>query len=148
MARNYNLGLISCLLLAGCASASSVATAPARPVSCKAGPDCDAKWSRALSWVTSNSSYKFQTQSDSVVQTMGPLPDDPSPAYTVTKLATGPGIFEITFGGGCDNIFGCIPTVAESRARFADFVMAIDVPVPAPTPDALPPKRKKGPSAT
>ncbi len=126
MALLRNLGLASCLALAGCASAAPQAASPPRPVTCKAGPDCDAKWSRALAWVTSNSGYKLQTQTDSVVQTMGPITDSPRPAYTVTKLATGPGTFEITFTGGCDNIFGCVPSIDEARAKFADFVLAID----------------------
>jgi len=110
------------VFIGGCATRPQVATAPPAPLICKSGSDCDSKWSRAVSWVTRNSSYKIQTQTDSIVQTMGPLPSDPSPAYTVTKVAIDNGNYEITFGGGCDNIFGCIPTVAGSRAQFAEFV--------------------------
>jgi hypothetical protein len=113
---------ILALTLAACASAQQQVAAPVQPITCNKGPDCDAKWSRAVSWVTTNSSYKVQTQTDSIIQTMGPLPDDPSPAYSVTKVATTPTTYELTFNGGCDNIIGCIPTMAESRARFAAFV--------------------------
>jgi hypothetical protein len=110
--------------LFGCASVSQQAAAPPIPaVTCKAGPDCDAKWSRAVSWVTTNSAYKLGTQTDSVIQTKGPSDSDPSPAYTVTKVAKSPGIYEFTFTGGCDNIFGCVPEIPVARAKFTGFVL-------------------------
>jgi PDZ domain-containing protein len=115
-------------LLANCASAPTQQAAAPRPITCKAGPDCDAKWSRAVSWVTTNSSFKIQTQTESIVQTMGPLRSDPSPAFTVTKVAVGNDSYEITFTGGCGNIFGCIPTIPESRINFTNFVLAVENP--------------------
>ncbi len=117
--------VVACLLaltLGSCATVQPKIAEPIQPITCNKGPDCDAKWSRAVSWVTTNSSYKVQTQTDSIIQTMGPLPDSPSPAYSVTKVAATPTMYEITFNGGCDNFLGCIPTVAESRATFAAFV--------------------------
>jgi hypothetical protein len=116
------LGAIA-LVLGACASAQPNVVAPVQPITCTKGPDCDAKWSRAVSWVANNAAYKVQTQTDSIIQTMGPLPDDPRPAFNITKVATGPASYEITFGGGCDNFLGCIPTVPEARARFANFVL-------------------------
>ena len=62
-------------------------------------------------------------QTDSLIQTMGPLDSDPVPAFTITKVAI-PGGYEITFAGGCDNLIGCIPTVEELRAKFSAFVLA------------------------
>jgi hypothetical protein len=81
------------------------------------------KWSRAVSWVATNTGYKMQTQTDSIVQTMGPLPDSPTPAFNVTKVATSPTNYQITFSGGCDNWIGCVPTVEESRVKFTSFVL-------------------------
>jgi hypothetical protein len=78
----------------------------------------------------SPTTYKVQTQTDSIMHTMGPLPDDPAPAYSITKVALNNGTYEITFRGGYDNLIGCIPTVAESRLSFADFVTG---GTPAPT---------------
>jgi hypothetical protein len=109
--------------LGACATAQPKVATPLRPITCTKGADCDGKWSRAVSWVATNSAYKVQTQTDSIIQTMGPLPDDPRPAYSVTKLATGPTTYEITFNGGCDNWLGCIPGVTEARAEFAGFVL-------------------------
>jgi hypothetical protein len=95
-----------------------------RPILCRAGNDCAEKWSRAVQWVTQNSDYKLQTASEFEIQTMGPLPNSPSPAYTVTKTAIGNGRYEINFSGGCDNIFACIPSVLQSKARFTNYVLA------------------------
>ena len=122
----YRLAIVSAgALLASCASShqASVQQSPPSPITCSAGPDCDAKWSRAVSWIATNSSYKVQMQTDSLIQTMGPLDLDPVPAFTITKVAI-PGGYEITFAGGCDNLIGCIPTVEESRAKFSAFVLA------------------------
>ena len=53
---------------------------------------------------------------------MGPLPDDPQPAFVVTKIAQGNDLYVISINGGCDNMFGCIPSIADSSASFAAFV--------------------------
>jgi hypothetical protein len=116
------------VILTGCAATvpQQVTVAPPPAITCKLGPDCDAKWSRAVSWITTNSSYKIKTQTADIVQTMGPTDSSPNSAFTVTKVAqnTG-GLYEITFAGGCDNWIGCIPTVSESRARFTAFVLGL-----------------------
>ncbi len=116
---------LSALTLAGCSASPPApnAAAPVQPITCTKGPDCDVKWSRAVSWVATNSSYKIQTQTDNIIQTTGPLPNDPDPAYTVTKVARAPNMYEITFGGGCESLIGCMPTIAEARAQFASFVL-------------------------
>ncbi len=116
------------LTLAACAPMTperkaALNTAANRPVTCKSGTDCQQKWSRATQWVKQNSAYKFQTISDNLMQTMGPLPDDPRPAYTVTKISTENNIYAIELDGGCDNMFGCIPSMLEAKASFANFVM-------------------------
>lgn len=123
--------------LAGCAAPNPAATAAlqaeaSRPVTCASKPDCDAKWSRAVQWVQQNSEYKFQSATDYVIQTMGPLPDDPSPAFTITRVTNADGSGTFNFSGGCDNMFGCIPSMLESQASFVDYVMGLPATPPAP----------------
>lgn len=111
------------LALSGCAAPQTATIPPPAPVTCQAGADCDAKWSRAVGWIATNSAWKIQTQTDSLIQTYNSADDSPSPGFTVTKVATGQaGLYEIAMTGGCANILGCMPTVAESRSSFASFV--------------------------
>jgi hypothetical protein len=128
--------LLAISAIAGCAGACSTfaphtstspeTIAPPAPIYCRAGADCDAKWSRAASWIVTNSRWKIQNQSDTIIQTSASADGSLSPSFTVTKVATAePSVNQIVFDGGCDNIFRCEPTVAESRAKFAAFV---DVP--------------------
>jgi len=138
MSRFPLLATAVCFLTAsGCAPVTDPATSSAiealaaSPVVCTAGPDCDAKWSRASTWVAQNSDYKVQVASETLIQTMGPLPYDPRPAFVVTKMATGDNSFRIELNGGCDNIFGCIPGLKESRAKFVAFVNSGGVSAPA-----------------
>ena len=77
-----------------------------------------------MSWVRTNSAYKIANATDMLISTMGPLPNDPSPAFTITKTARGDGRYDISFDGGCDNMFGCIPPMMKLKADFAKFVMA------------------------
>ncbi|HLG85976.1 MAG TPA: PDZ domain-containing protein [Alphaproteobacteria bacterium] len=95
----------------------------ARPVECGGAEDCQVKWSRALQWVKNNSAYKFQQATDSLIATMGPLPDDPRPAYTITKILQVGGRATFDFDGGCDNIFGCVPSMLQAKASFVNYVM-------------------------
>jgi hypothetical protein len=81
------VGLAAFLIVGGCNNATTdpvnaalVKAVANQPITCQAGADCDAKWSRATAWIAQNSAYKVQTASDSIIQTMGPLPNDPSPA--------------------------------------------------------------------
>jgi hypothetical protein len=122
--------LLAISAIAGCTGACSTfapqASAPPAPINCRAGADCDAKWSRAVGWIVTNSRWKIQSQSDTMVQTSNAVDGSLSPSFTVTKVATAdPSVYQIVFDGGCDNIFRCEPTLAESRAKFAAFV---DVP--------------------
>lgn len=103
--------------------AAALQAAANRPVTCSSKADCDAKWSMAVQWVQQHSAYKFQSATDLVIQTMGPLPDDPRPAFTVTRINNADGSGSFQFDGGCDNDFGCIPSMLESRASFVTFIM-------------------------
>ena len=106
--------------LTGCITAAEQAT-PIRPISCTAGADCDAKWSRAASWIALNPTWKIKTRTDQFIET---AEHDTLPAFAITKVATTPGNYEIIFEGYCANPFGCTPTVAQSRARFESFMLA------------------------
>ena len=116
------------LVVSGCvtpnpAANAALQAAASRPVTCSSKADCDAKWSRAIEWVKENSEYKFQSVSDYVIQTMGPLPDDASPAFTITRVSNPDGSASFNFDGGCDNMFGCVPSMLEEQASFVDFIM-------------------------
>jgi hypothetical protein len=115
---------VGVLALSACSTAQPRVADATPSITCAKGSDCDMKWSRAISWVASNSSYKVQTQTDSIIQTTGPSANDPSPGFTVIKLAKGPSIYEITLKGGCENVIGCVPTIADERAKFAAFVLS------------------------
>jgi hypothetical protein len=111
------------MLVGACASSEVQQIPPPRPIICTVGADCDAKWSRAVAWIKTNSTLKVQAQTDTVVQTAGPVGLEPTPAFTVTKVARGDGRYEITFNGGCGSPSSCVPTIPESRARFTAFVL-------------------------
>jgi len=117
------------LLLAGCAHQDPAALADlqrraSQPVQCSAGAECEVKWGRVLTWVQQNSAYKLRMVTDSMVATMGPIPNDPSLVFEVTKTAATPGVYAINFSAGCDNMFGCVPTQLQAQASFATFVNA------------------------
>ena len=120
------IGLLALLVLCGCNSAPNspvdaaiVKAALSQPITCQAGPDCDAKWSRASAWIAENSAYKIKTANDSIVQTEGPLEDDDRTAFTATKAANAAGEYEISLTGGCDNVFRCAPSIDKARLSFA-----------------------------
>jgi hypothetical protein len=114
------------MLVCACASSQVQQIPPPQPIICAVGADCDAKWSRAVAWIAANSTLKIQTQTEMVVQTAGPVRSEPTPAFTVTKVARGDGRYEIAFNGGCGNPSRCVPTIPESRARFTEFVLGED----------------------
>jgi hypothetical protein len=121
------------VVLAGCTidpqeGSTQASASPPAPVTCQAGADCDAKWSRAIEWIKKNSAWKIQRQTDVLIQTYNSINDSSSPGFKVTKVAASqPGTYEMDFTGKCSNMWGCTPTVAAARAHFADFVTG-DVP--------------------
>ena len=110
-------------LVCSCALSQPPAVAPPEPIICMAGADCDAKWSRAASWIAANSALKIQTRTDSVIQTTPPVRSEATPAFTVTKVARGEGRYEITFNAACGTGARCTPPITEARARFAAAVL-------------------------
>jgi hypothetical protein len=68
---------------------------------------------------------KIQTKTDALIKTVQSLQDTRMLVVTITKNTTlQSGVYEIDFVGGCPSILNCIPSVAESRARFASALLA------------------------
>jgi len=116
-------------LMCGCTASQPPAIAPPEPIICMAGPDCDAKWSRAASWLATYSALKIQTRTDSIIQTTAPMQAEATPAFTVTKVARGEGRYEITFNAACGTGSRCVPPISEARARFTEAVLGQGSPV-------------------
>jgi len=95
-----------------------------RPISCKDGADCQAKWGRAAAWIAENSANQIKIQTDSTIQSMEPMVPGSGPVYTATKLPGANGVYEITFHATCGNPSSCIPPITEARASFEKFVTA------------------------
>src|SRR5947208_9548815 len=117
--------MASALALCGCITAEQQASVaePPKPITCHAGADCDAKWSRANAWITEHSKYKAETSSESLIQTSGPstFETDPSPTYKVAKVAASPSEYTIEFTAGSDSIFRCTPTVQMTISNTSQY---------------------------
>jgi len=74
----------------------------ARPVVCQAGPDCEAKWARAVDFVTRSCRWKLRIATDTLVTTEGPL-DTCDPALMLQKTPVSGGLYRLvlTVNGGC-----------------------------------------------
>jgi hypothetical protein len=112
-----------------CRAQLAAARVPPKPgqIRCQVGPGCDKKWARANTWVTDDLGLKIQTKTDALIKTVQSSPDTRILVVTITKNTTlQSGVYEIDFVGGCSSILSCIPSVAESRARFASFLLALE----------------------
>lgn len=106
--------------LAGCQSTGAPPAPPPPPIACSAGPDCEAKWSRAVAWVTENAAYKIQTQTDYLIETYNAVDSGSTGLMaSVNKVSVAPGKFEIRAHFGCRNMFGCAPRTDEALQKFA-----------------------------
>jgi hypothetical protein len=115
-------GTCSCSELAG----DSVASKPAQ-IRCQGGPDCDSKWERAYTWVVESSGLKLKTKTNGLIKTAESPGENRTLIVTITKNPTSqPSIYEIDFIGECSSILSCVPSAAETRTRFTNFVLAAD----------------------
>jgi hypothetical protein len=106
---------------AGCAEFQGlVAEKPISPVACQDGPDCVAKWSRAVDWVSQNAGARIQVQNDSVIKTFSTR--DKKIEVIVNKTATTSGQFEIGAKISCENPKGCSPDAHDALRSFLAFV--------------------------
>jgi hypothetical protein len=114
------LGACSCSKVAG-----DLEESKPEQIWCQAGPDCDLKWERAYRWVVESSGLKLKTKTDGLIKTAESPGDSRTLVVIITKNPSSqPGTYEINFIGKCTSIWSCIPSDAESRASFANFVSA------------------------
>lgn len=106
--------LLSILFLASCATTDSGV------ITCTSGPDCDAKWSRAMQWLQENSSWKVQTSTDTRLLTEGPL-DTAKPAFEVTRAPQAGGRHEISMRAWC-GAAGCEELIPQLQRSFGKYV--------------------------
>jgi hypothetical protein len=121
--------LIAVVLFGACScselSGDSVVSKPEQ-IRCQVGPDCDLKWERAYTWVIESSGLKLKTKTDGLIKT-AETEDSRTLVVIITKNPTSQlGTNEIDFIGKCSSIWSCVPSVAESRKKFANFVLAAD----------------------
>jgi hypothetical protein len=125
--RYPRLLLIAGVLFGAC-SCSEVAgdfgVSKPEQIRCQAGPDCDLKWERAYKWVVENSGLKLKTKTDGLIKTEADGADR-TLVVTITKNPIPQsGTYETDFIGKCPSLLSCVPSAAESRTRFANFVSA------------------------
>ena len=125
--RYLRLVLIAVVLFGAC-SCSEVAgdfgVSKSEQISCQAGPECDLKWERAYKWVVENSGLKLKTKTDGLIKTEVDG-ENRTLVVTITKNPTPQlGTYEIDFIGKCPSLLSYVPSAAESRTRFANFVSA------------------------
>jgi len=119
------LSLGCALLLAACATTGGddpgLNPQAVAPVGCIDRAQCELYWQRARVWISSNSYYRVQLSSDSVIETYGPLAGRMELAYRVLKIPDGAGGARITVTAECGNVFRCNPTVTDAILAFKRF---------------------------
>lgn len=116
-------------LITGCAPVPTQPTirvptaAEATPLMCTSKQDCDAMWSRAVSWANIWSGWKVQVLTDVMLQTFGPTRADWRLAITMLKEVQpdGSGIIRATVSCGQAS-GGCAPDVKDAVDGFTALV--------------------------
>ena len=115
-------GHCSCSVLSGDLDVSK-----SEQIRCQVGPDCDLKWERAYRWVVESSGLNLKTKTDGLIKTAESPGNDRMLVVTITKNPTSQsGTYEIDFIGKCLSIWSCVPSAAESRTKFSNFVLAAE----------------------
>jgi hypothetical protein len=128
--RYLRLVLIAGVLFGACGCSEvtgglGVSVPKPEAIRCQAGTDCDLKWGKAYKWVIESSGLKLKTKTDNLIKTEESNKVSRTLVVTITKNPTSQsGTYEIDFIGGCSSMLSCIPSVAESRTSFANFVSA------------------------
>ena len=91
------------------------------PLGCVDRVQCELYWQRARVWISSNSYYRVQLSSDSVIETYGPIAGRLELAYRILKIPDGAGGARIAITTECGNAFKCNPTVTEAIVSFKRF---------------------------
>ncbi len=134
------LAAVISLMLAACGSAPEDERTPTA-VACRAGPDCDHKWARAIAWIQQNADYKIERVDGRRIQTFGPYGKSEGTAITVEKVATGEGEAQLFIHVSCANIVTCYPSVTAQKISFVEYVSGASnlvVPMHPPFPQAHP----------
>jgi len=124
------LVLIAGVLFGACSCsevAGDLGVSTPQQIRCQGGPDCDLKWERAYKWVVENSGLKLKTKTNGLIKTVESPGESRTLVVTITKNPTSQSsTYEIDFIGDCSSILSCIPSAAESRTRFTNFVLTAD----------------------
>lgn len=122
------LGL--CLALGGCLPIAlvgrfDVASRAENRATCGSSAECDAAWADAVHWVAQRCAFNIRTQTDTVVETEGPL-GAPSTAVAcrVERNAPPEGGTQLVFAASCGNWFDCLPELDYLQAAFNDDMRA------------------------
>jgi hypothetical protein len=134
-----SLGLAGCLPITAalwCQLSESANT----PVACATKDECDASWQKAIEWVSNRCAFKIKTQTESLVETEGPLPAPSNDvACRLDRISTGEaGAAQLEITAQCGNYFGCVPESLYLRAVFHDEMRAVIEAARAP---AAPPSQ-------
>lgn len=122
--------LAAAVLLAGCATQRVVdpalKAAADEPLFCQGAEQCGNYWKRAQVWVATNSRWKIQNATDSVITTFTPVRSAVEPGFQITRLPVAGGLEQIKIASACANMFGCDPGQDSAAAAFKAFVRAAD----------------------
>lgn len=88
---------------------------------CAVGPDCSAKWARALVWVKANSPLLLARDDEAVISTH--MPSYPSMQSAIAVTLTGEGDRRtINLRVWCGNVLRCNPSSKDARRLFVQAV--------------------------
>lgn len=115
------------LAISGCATSGIEAAAAQRRFqatipTCGGGKECEVKWAAARRWVLSSSSMKIQHYSPDFIETFNPEAYSAGIAARVTKEPFSNTDYRIVVEVWCNNLFGCVPPIAQASQAFNDFV--------------------------
>ena len=137
---NKSLLAILCVTAAGCSTQGQVnpdvMQTATTPLTCSTKTECDTWWQRAQSWVTSHSTYKVESATDTLIQTAGPDGGKRALAYQITRTKNPDGTATIGFAAHCDGSLGCKPNPWEAGADFKEYVRGASPSTPKPAQSA------------
>jgi hypothetical protein len=145
MVKHLTIAMCLIFLLSACATRAQWKQDAAQPLTCSKGPDCEAKWNRALIWVQNNSQSTIKIANETIITTDVPS-DRGSAVISITKTEAEPGTSTINFRAGCSWILGlgCAPTILELKASFANYVMKSSDLLPTDGPQTAKAQSDKG----
>jgi hypothetical protein len=145
MVKHLTMAMCLIFFLSACASTQQAQWKKdaAQPLTCSKGPDCEAKWDRALIWAQNNAESTIQIANETIITTY--IPDNSSSAViSITKTEDERGTYTIHFRADCSWIIGCTPSILELKASFANYVMKSTNLLPAEGPQKFKAQSDKG----